>query len=247
MNRNLLVFAAKKGGYELVEYLLSLDTPPDRVIAADKSDVAIIELVSGHGIPVTVFDSDINNWLPAEGYRYRWLLNLWSPHILRSQVLELADHRLNIHPGLVPLCRGNDNAAWTLREQIPAGVSLIEMGTSVDDGAVYCQLEIPCPFPLSGKELNSRLYSAANDLLRDRWLSIFAGEITPWPQQGKSGCHTRKETNQDRVKCTDENITVGECLQWILAHDFSPGTTAEVVRDGKRYRVTVSIEELEQD
>lgn len=247
MNRNLLVFAAKRGGYELCQYLFSLDVPPDRVIVADRSDTDIIQLSSDHGIPVTVYDGNIIDWLPAEGKRYRWLLNLWSPHILRQQVLGLAEHRLNIHPGLVPLCRGNDNAAWTLREQIPAGVSLIEMGPEVDDGAAYCQREIPCPFPLSGKELNSRLYLAANALFRECWPAIFAGEILPVPQLGQSGYHTRRETNLDRVKNSDENITVGECLQWILAHDFSPGTTAEVLHNGKRYRVKVTIEELEQN
>ena len=102
-----------------------------------------------------------------KGKRFKWLLNIWSPHILSQSFLSLADHRLNVHPALVPKCRGNDCAAWTIRNNYTPGVSLLEMDSGVDSGNVYVQNEIPLIVGECGLDLHQRLLLAAEELLKN--------------------------------------------------------------------------------
>ena len=244
MHRNILIFAAKKGGLDLTRFLFEINASIDRIIVANTEDTGIIELAASRGVSVNVHDREITTWLPEEGNTYEWLLNLWSPHILKPPILNLATHRLNVHPSMAPFCRGNDNAAWTLREKAPAGVSLMEMSENIDDGDIFIQKEVPYSFPIKGKELNALLFREANSLFRDHWEAIYAGKILPRPQQGEISYHTRKKTDEDRLRDASMQTTMGECLEWILAHDFSPGTTVEVRYGEKKYKLTVNIDEV---
>ena len=92
--------------------------------------------------------------------------------------------------------------------------------------------------------MNARLINEANNLFQDNWPSIYAKDLIPYPQNGTASYHTRSETEQDRVRDFSEVTTIGNCLQWVLAHDFSPGTTAELDSNGKKFKVTVSLEEI---
>lgn len=247
MNKDIIVFAAKSGGLELVNYLLEINAPLSQVVVASEKDQEIINVVSSQSIPVAVYNSDLTLQLIKEGNTYNWLLNLWSPHILRGDILSLAGHRLNIHPSYVPCCQGNDNAAWTIRESAPAGVSLIEMNESIDGGDVYIQKKVDYSFPVKGKDLNGLLIKEAGSLFRKYWPKIYSGEIKAVKQEGIKSYHTRKDTEQDRVLDASAKLTIGECITWMLAHDFFPGTTAEVKFSDKRYRVTLSIDEMKGD
>lgn len=241
---DLLIFASKAGGITLTEYLLSINAPVKMIIVANHNDRKLIELIESAGIQYVVYAPYVQQILASRKERYGWLLNLWSPHILKPSVLALANRRLNVHPSMAPYCRGNDNAAWTLRENVPAGVSLMEMGEKIDDGDIYIQKEVAYSFPIRGKELNIQLLNEANNLFIENWPAIYAGNILPYPQQGLASYHRRKETEQDRIKDFSEVSTIGDCLKWILAHDFSPGTTSEVIHGGKRFKATVSLEEF---
>ena len=64
-------------------------------------------------------------------------------------------------------------------------------------------------------------------------------------QSGQSSYYTRRQTERDRVVNPSTMLTIEEFLQWFLAHDFFPGTTAEVKYEGRIYKLTLSIEEKE--
>ena len=179
-----------------------------------------------------------------EDKKYEWLLNLWCPHILKRETLDIAKHRLNLHPSLVPHCRGNDNAAWAIRKELPAGVSLIEMDEDVDVGYLYAQREIKYAFPIRGKELHQILQDEVIELFRQNWPEIFREEIVAVPQAGTESLHTRKMTEKDRVRTWTERESIKDLCMWILAHDFYPNTTAEMDINGMRYKLTINIENI---
>lgn len=228
---------------ELVGYLLDANAPVCRVIVANDADQEILELAAAHQVRTDVYTKDTHPQLVEEGRHYEWILNLWSPHILRPPVLALATRRLNVHPTLVPHCRGNDGAAWAIRKGLPTGVSLIEMDEAVDTGEVYAQREVPFDFPMRGKELHSMLQRELVTLFKDTWPSIHCGQVVPKPQEGPVSYHTRKETEKDRAQDAKTVFALEDCLSWILAHDFYPGTTAEVRHLGRTYKLTLNIEE----
>jgi len=242
MGEGILVFASKQVGRELVEYLVELGAPVRRVIAANDGDREILNPAIARRIPTEVYSKQTQQQLEENGHKYQWLLNLWSPHILGPGVLALAEHRLNTHPSLVPICQGNDTAAWVIRKGLSAGVSLLEMHVTVDSGEVYVQKEVPYSFPVRGSELHALLQRELVALFKDSWPAIYSGSTSPRPQNGPATYHTRKQTEQDRVLDPSVKMTLGEFLAWACAHDFYPGTTAEVSYRGSNYRLTLNVE-----
>ena len=69
----------------------------------------------------------------------------------------------------------------------------------------------------------------------------------PTPQVGEGSYFRRRDTNRDRVMDGDVELPVEEFITWALAHDFDPGTTAEVSLGGKRYRIRVAVDEIDPD
>lgn len=241
----LLIFAAKRVGYELTEYLITKNSPIGRVVIANSNDTRLIRLCERNILDYEIFDENTVARIAKARQKYSWLLNLWSPHILTGRALGLAEYRLNVHPGLLPYCRGNDCAAWTIRNHLPAGVSLIEMDKRVDTGAVYAERAVPLTFPTTGGALHSSLEKAAISLFKEAWPEIQAGDLTPVAQAQGGVPFTRKETNRDRVRHESEKMKIGDLVEWALAHDFQPNSTAEIEKDGKRYALTINLSPLQ--
>ena len=117
----------------------------------------------------------------------------------------------------------------------------------VDDGDIYCQQELKYDFPITGKELYDKLLNLCLEFFKEKWPDIYSARITPKPQKGTRSHHIRAQTNTDRVKNSTEIMSIDEMIHWTLGHDFYPGTTAEIVKNGKRYKLRMIIEEIGED
>ncbi len=244
VEQGILLLASKDIGLKLFSYLLATGYKVHQCVVGSKEDSKLIALANEEGIPVEVFCNDIQEKMIAKGNRYKWLLNIWCPHILTKPFLSLANHRLNIHPALVPKCRGNDCAAWTIRNNFIPGVSLLEMDSGVDSGKVYVQKEIPLVLGERGLDLHLRLLFAAEELFKKSWHNIYNGKITPSEQKGNVSTFTRKQTDKDRKREGFEKMTLSEFCNWALAHNFSPKSTAEVYACGKRFSIEIKMKEI---
>jgi methionyl-tRNA formyltransferase len=240
----LLVFAGKRVGLALLSHLIARPEPIGHVVAASAADESILRLCRQHSIACTTFEALDIGALRAVTERYDWLLDLWSPHILSNEILALARHRANLHPSLVPHARGADSTAWCIRKALPIGISILEMTDVVDAGGVYAQREVAAPFPISGSELHARLQDELIALFQESWPRMLTGEIKPQPQAAGGSYHRRKDTNADRRQKADTVMTLGEAARWMLAHDFRPGTTAELEQDGERFRLQLTVTKL---
>jgi methionyl-tRNA formyltransferase len=232
-------------GSALLRYLIDRGDPVVEVIAASDADHDILQLCREKSIAHDVFSSTVADRLAASPRRYDWLLDLWSPHILRKPILDLAAKRANLHPSLVPHARGADSTAWILRKGLPGGVSILEMTEIVDAGGLYAQREVKFEFPINGRKLHERLQDEIIALFQDAWPKMLSGELTVRPQPLGGSYHRRKETNDDRVQEASTMMTLDDAVGWMLAHDFHPGTTAEFLRNGARFRLRVSVEKVE--
>ena len=241
----ILVFATGDVGRDALAGLIAGGTAVEKVFVTRPTDDAILDLARENGLPAEVAGDDTQPRLMAEGRRYAWLLNLWGNQIFRREFLDLFDRTLNIHPSLVPLCRGADTATWILRTGVEPGVSLIEIRAGIDEGGVYAQRKLPRRFPETAAELQERLKAATVDLFLECWPEIRAGRLAPRPQDGTGSYHRRRDTLADRRREWNSPMTAGEVVNWILAHDFSPGTGAEIVHDGRIYRVRIGLDPTE--
>lgn len=172
---------------------------------------------------------------------FSWILNLYSPHYLPPNLLVKAEKRMNLHPALVPLCRGNDNAAWTIKNQCKAGVSLIEMTNTYDDGDIWMQKEVHYEMPITGKNLNLILQKELIQLFTQNFENIIFNDVHPEPQKGEVSSYKRIQTNKDR-QIDIENFSEHHDLLKILAHDFHPSSTAVLFYKKKKYKVTLNLE-----
>lgn len=241
-NPGIIVFATKDVGRDAFETLVSSGTAVDRLYVVRPTDTETLDMAAAAGIPGEVAAENLEESMVREGTRYAWLLNLWADRIFSREFLNLFNRRLNLHPALVPHCRGNDCATWAIREQEPAGVSLIEMEAGIDAGAIYAQKIVPHQFPETAAALQRRLKSELVGLFRDRWPDILAGRVDAVPQTGEGSYHRRRDTVADRTRQATDCMTVEEMIDWVRAHDFAPDTTALVARDGETYRIRLDIE-----
>ncbi len=240
IRRRCLVFAGKDVGKACLRFMIDQGIDEIRAVLTGRDDDEILDMARSAGLAAEPCSPEALSRLAKGSERYDWLVNLWCPHLLPPEVLDLAQRRLNVHPGLVPHCRGNDSAAWALRQGLPAGVSLIEMTAKIDAGGVYAQRPVPPVAGERGRALHVRLQDEAIRLFRDEWPRIAQEMAPPSPQAAGGSYFTRAMTERDRVRSASEEWALGDLVNWALAHDFAPGTTAEVsFDDDVRYQIRV--------
>ena len=240
----VITFASKDVGYECLKHLVNVKTPINALVVGTKRDHQIINYAKLNGINHEIYNKNTQLNFINENKKFDWYLNLFSPHILIADFLDLFKHKLNTHPTLVPFCRGNDGAAWTIRNQFPAGVSLIEMNDDIDAGDIYAQKSVEYnPMITKGKELHNLLKKENVKLFKDNWVSIFNNDIKPKLQKGEIFLYKRKDTEFDRKRLSSENLgNLHDVITWINAHDFSPKTTAELIYEKDIYKISIQIE-----
>ena len=240
IRRRCLVFAGKDVGRACLRFMIDQGNDEICAVFTGSADDDILEMARSAGIAAEPCSPRALSRLAKGTERYDWLVNLWCPHLLPAEVLDLAQRRLNVHPGLVPHCRGNDSAAWALRRGLPAGVSLIEMTAKIDAGGVYAQRPVSPVTGERGRALHVRLQDEAIRLFQEEWPRLAQEMAAPSPQAPGGSYFTRAMTERDRVRPASEELALRDLVNWALAHDFSPGTTAEVsFEDDVRYQVHV--------
>ncbi len=239
----ITVIASGEVGLSCLQWLLESGYNVGQVFLGDVNDTAIGEVCDKNNVRFSEFDKD--SFLDLEAST--WILSLWNPHLLTSAMLLKGQFHVNLHPALVPYCRGNDTAAWALRTNVPTGVSLLEMDVGVDTAAVWAQRELAVQKFETGASLLSRMKLELISLFINSWPSIYAGMLQPRPQPFELPAYTRKRTNEDRVQSLHEFSNADEFLNWILSHDFAPKSTAEIVVGDRRFSVTLKLREISDE
>lgn len=239
----ILVLAGKDVGARTLRYLIGKEAPIEEVILGSADDTEVADAAKAAGIRHGTWSPATRERLLTASHRYEWILSLWNPHILKADILALADRRLNLHPGHMPALRGQDTAAWAIRRGLPAGVAILDMDAGVDTGGVYVQKQVPYEPLARGADLFARLKVEIGDLFEEHWPAIYAGDIHPVPQGPGGNSFTRRMTNEDRVVKADAQFTAGEFLIWARAHDFYPRSTAEIEFEGRRVKICIEIED----
>jgi methionyl-tRNA formyltransferase len=241
----MLAFMSGWLGEQVLEFLITTNNQPQMVVVPSQDEIEIINICNQYSIPFKLHTDGLQEQLALSKLNKEWLLTIWSSIKLLPVLIDAFENSLNIHPSLVPLNKGNDCAAWSLRNQTPAGVSIITVAVGIDDGDVYCQSEIEYEFPTKGAELHALLLEECLAIFKRNWQGIVSKQIVPKPQVGKAYYHTRKQTNLDRVKKGKELLSLEETLKWMLAHDFNNRSSAEVIIDGKQYKISVNLEQTQ--
>jgi methionyl-tRNA formyltransferase len=146
---------------------------------------------------------------------------------------------INMHDGLLPENRGRMANAWPLFDGTPAGVTLHKMVLELDAGPILAQVEMPTFPDDTAMTVYQRQIEVAFKLFTDSWPGITEMPETPQPPGGKyHDIHQWRGLNLD-----DSDLPT---LDKLRARTFPP-LGAEFTRDGKRYRVRVEIEPIDEE
>jgi hypothetical protein len=121
------------------------------------------------------------------------------------------------------------------------------MTSSADAGTVLAQRLIPFSLLDPAKILHHQANLGLIGLFREYWINrsiIGQGEILKPHEEGSY--HTRAETRADRFKEDIEMMSLGELVNWVQAHDFSPESTAVICVGDRKYAITLQLTPLQE-
>ncbi len=173
------------------------------------------------------------------------LLLAWWPYLLRGDDLALAPVVLNMHPSLLPHCRGKDPNFWAIVGQRPFGVSLHHVDASIDGGAVAFQREIAFDWTATGRTLYEAAEAEMLRLFIESYPAIAAGRIPRIAQDSKAGsAHRRAELEPASLIDLDAPTTARQLLNLLRARTFAPWPACRFTDSGETYEARVEIVRL---
>lgn len=236
---------------EFLEGLTDDEAWPSAVIlnAPDKQREAteIVAACARRAVPVDAWSPDIRCRLLERLRRSEglWLLSVYFGHVLDAELLDAAGGRaVNLHPSLLPWCRGVHTNVWPLVEGCPAGVTLHVMVPRLDAGPVLTQAEVAVEPWDTAATLHRRLEDRALELLRRDWP---AGALAAWPgaPQGSGGSYHNIDDLQslDEYRL-DEHPDARAFFDVLRARSFPPYSGLKIRLGGCLVEAVVSLREL---
>lgn len=122
-------------------------------------------------------------------------VSIMYPHIIPASTIALFPKGIiNMHPALLPYCRGKYPALWAIIEHKPAGVTLHYIDEGVDTGDIIAQ-ECVCYWDeTTCKDLYERCVRNGYWIFGETWKSIVDGTCKRVPQpHHKATFHLAKE------------------------------------------------------
>jgi methionyl-tRNA formyltransferase len=241
----ILVFVSKWVGCKCLKTLFNEFNNDDYLFIVSNPDAdKVIELIQKNNHKYLTLDQDAIDFINSHNNcHYDWLLNLWGGYIFNDEILIKAKKSLNIHPSFLPFGRGRDPVVWAVRHSHPAGVTLHQITTGVDEGPIIIQEEIEYSFPINGQELYDKVIDRCWKLFNEQWVNIRSGMDLPVAQKSANATYKRKDLLKDRLINLDENELDRNLISKILAHDFGDDYSSIIRYKGKNYTAKLVIKE----
>ncbi|RCS58218.1 formyltransferase family protein [Parvibium lacunae] len=175
-------------------------------------------------------------------------LLLWWPFILPSSLVSYPQLGfINTHPSLLPHCRGKHYNFWTLVEQRPFGVTLHQIDTGVDTGAILAQQPIAYDWTDTGATLYARAQTAMIRLFQETYPQVrHATALTLTPQDNtQASYHQASELDAASEIKLDHPYPARELLNRIRARTFPGHPGCWFTDDGQTYEIQLTIRKKE--
>ena len=117
---------------------------------------------------------------------------------------------INFHPGLIPEARGLDALLWSIRGDLPLGVTSHLIDERVDAGRILERREIPLHADDTIFDLSERLYEVQIEMLRS---SVAAAREGRWEDLDYGGTAYNRKMSGD-----DERATLDELPAYLQRH-----------------------------
>lgn len=241
-----LVFTAKTIGFRCVDYLLNAFPEDDYTIVVCEPDSSIISRMlddrQHEYMPLEKMTLDKVRNVPER--HYDWLLNLWGGYIFTKEIISRCHRTMNIHPAYLPYCRGRDPVVWAIRYGFRTGVTLHSITEGVDEGPIWYQEQLTYELPIRGVDLYNMVVTRCWKAFCEQWPRLRSGEVAAVAQPDLETGYTfrRRDLWVDRRIDIDSDDAARDVILRLLAHDFAPNYSAQVVVGGRVYNATLCLE-----
>lgn len=177
-----------------------------------------------------------------------YIVSVHFPYIVPEAVLALPRVGvLNLHPAYLPFNRGWHTPSWAILEGTPAGATLHFMDKGIDTGAIVHRKQLEVSPGDTADTLYTKLKQLEFEVFREGWQTIERGTYRCEAQDPKAGTtHKRDDllTPEIQLIDLDEIVDAGSFLRRLRALTTNRvDEAAYFVKDGKRYRVQITIHE----
>jgi len=173
-----------------------------------------------------------------------YIFGVHFPHLVSAEVLAIPRHGfLNLHPAYLPYNRGWHTPSWAIIDGTPYGATLHVMSMALDAGDIIHQKTIEVRPDDTANTLYARALGAELEVFIEAWPILVTFCHTRKPQRLDAGTsHRKKDLPAIARIALDEPTTAGALIDRLRALTTNNiGEAAWFERDGRRYRVQVSI------
>jgi methionyl-tRNA formyltransferase len=219
--------------------------PPERA----KFREEIVTAVAPLGIPIWNADRlrELETAAAIRASAPDLILSVLFGYILKPDILSIAPQgAINLHNGYLPYNAGSYANVWSIIERTPAGATLHYIDEGIDTGDIIARNEVPVRPDDTGQSIYAKVEKAQLDLFKETWPRIVA-RTAPRLRQDRDLRTYHTVADAARIDCIelDRNYPARELLDILRARTFPPHRGAYFVEGGRRYFVSVSIEEAE--
>jgi methionyl-tRNA formyltransferase len=242
----LLALVSKDIGLNFLKSILNVEDNIF-VIIGNENREEIVNFVNKNNLSyVHLEDFTFLKYKPAE---FDWLLNLWSPLILKEGHLSLARFTLNIHPSLLPNSRGRDPIVHGLLNNERLGFTFHSITLEIDQGPIIFQKEISYNFPFDARKIYNQIISESTSYFKELWPKIRVGGFNPIQQEASDRkANTREITESLRVRGWNQlTIDQREVLNWIASFDFKNDYGPILEINNERFKVSINYSRMDNN
>ncbi|MEG4111292.1 MULTISPECIES: formyltransferase family protein [unclassified Microcoleus] len=197
------------------------------------TDEVIANIAVSYNLAVETSNPNFIDFQPSEiGFSVHY------PVIFKSEILSKYSKIYNLHPGYLPWGRGYYPIFWALWEETPAGATLHEINTGIDEGSIVAQTQVEY-FPIdTGGSLFERVRKAEKDLFLENYKKIVNGEDIPAYHQAEGGSyHTKKDFFNFKQNANWESMNGRDLIKLIRCLTFPGYTGLEINLGSKKFEL----------
>ena len=220
----LVVFADKRVGFEICEYLFSIHEDIVRIYIRNSDEKYSIKIKERFQDSTDIFLSDeLKNKSHIEELKKiepDYMLTVYWPYILKSEIFMLSKNGcVNFHPALLPKNRGWYPHVHNIINETDAGVTLHFIDENSDTGPILAQRIVNVEPSYNAFTLYKKLGDTMINLFKDSWNKIKNEEIKPTPQNEKLATYYKKSDITDLIEL-DKEYSGKELINILRARSF---------------------------
>lgn len=185
-------------------------------------------------------DLEHRKWMGNQNIDF--LITVYWPYILESDVFRKAKNTINFHPALLPINRGWFPHVHSIIDGSPMGVTLHAIDETADTGPIWVQKEVKLNVFDTAIDIYNRLQKEIVDLFKNEWEKIRDGKIDAVSQDENIAIyHSKSEVNDLDEINLDRNYMAKELVNIMRARTFGERGFAYYIDEGKKVYVNIRL------